>query len=75
MNVAGPRGTAGFFSILQPSIKFGATAQAPAIRSSSVQKPFEPVTFADVRRVVDGLNTPDAKPTFHPRGLIVDKLA
>ena len=75
MNVADPRGTAGFFSILQPSIKFGATTHVPAIRSSGVQKPFDPVTFAEVRRVVDGLNIPDAKPSPRPLGLIVDTFA
>ncbi len=72
MNVTDPRGIAGFSEILQPSIKFGATTHVPAIRSSSVQKPFEPVTFAEVRRVVDALNTPDANSVPRLRGLIVN---
>jgi hypothetical protein len=72
MNVTDPRGTAGFTKILQPTIKFGATTHVPAIRSSSVQQPFEPVTFAEVQRVVDALNTPDANSTPRPRGLIVN---
>ena len=75
MKVADPLGIAGLSGILQPSIKFGANTHVPAIRSSSVKKPFVPVTFADVRRVVDGLNIPDAEPTLRPRGLIVDTLA
>ena len=75
MKVADPLGIAGLTGILQPSIKFGATTHVSAIRSSSVQKPFEPVTFADVRRVVDGLNISDAEPTPRPLGLIVDTFA
>jgi hypothetical protein len=75
MNVADPGGIAGFFNILQPSTKFGATTHVPAIRSPGVQKPFEAATFADVRRVVDGLNIPDAEPARRPRGFIVDTLA
>ena len=75
MNVTDPRGVAGFFNVSALRTPLDAIAPVPAVRSTVALRPPDPVTVADVRRVIGSLRTPEIEAAPGQRGTIIDTLA